>query len=312
MSISTSAAKAAPPVGQVAAVGVDAVPSFVARLDAVRVELLAAQDDFTRIRIRDEARAAAAAAAVLRRRDIEVEASLLTADAEREVVKHNPKLSAKQGAYLRDNPDSAVALRRRGLMELVGSNEVLTRMRQAHAGFTDDEFEQIKTQHRAGCVPLTRAALSEHARARVKHTPRPGSGTRPAGGEASAAAPPSPDAAAPNGETVRPAARPRSDEPSRVEITADGKRRERMPGDMSLRVVMTEREYRQLEAFARKRGCSKSHVVRIAIRQHIATNGGNRPGYQPAAAGEPATPNKRPVRGPGRNPAPASGRNAKQ
>ena len=234
----------------------DEISLLAGRLDVVRAELAAASDDFTRIRIRDEARAAAAASAILRRRDIEVEASLLAADAEREVVKHNPKLNAKQGAFLRDNPDSGPARERRHLMELIGSNEVLTRMRQAHAGFTDDEFAQLKAEHRASCVPLTRAMLAKHATGRasqnksvcttrrtVPHTPGPSTRNNPV---AASVAP-----------VVEPVVR-----------------RPRETGDMSLRVVLPQNEYRKLAAFASKLGHSKSHVVRTAIRRYIASHSG--------------------------------------
>ena len=234
----------------------DETALLAARLDVVRAELAAASDDFTRIRIRDEARAAAAASAILRRRDIEVEASLLAADAEREVVKHNPKLNAKQGAFLRDNPDSGPARERRQLMELIGSNEVLTRMRQAHAGFTDDEFEQLKAEHRASCVPLTRAMLAKLATKRATQN-KPASTTR---------------STVPH--TPSPSTRYGSDPAaaSVAPVVEPVVRRPRETGDMSLRVVLPQNEYRKLTAFASKLGYSKSHVVRTAIRQYIASH----------------------------------------
>ena len=237
----------------------DETALLAGRLDVARAELAAASDDFTRIRIRDEARAAAASA-ILRRRDIEVEASLLAADAEREVVKHNPKLNAKQGAFLSDNPDSGPARERRQLMELIGSNEVLTRMRQAHAGFTDDEFEQLKAEHRASCVPLTRAMLAKHATKRATQN-KPASTTSP---------------------TIRPTA-PHMPSPSTrygsdpaaasvAPVVEPVVRRPRETGDMTLRVVLPQNEYRKLTALASKLGHSKSHVVRAAIHQYIASH----------------------------------------
>ena len=226
------------------------------RLDVVRAELAAAGDDFTRIRIRDEARAAAAASAILRRRDIEVEASLLAADAERAVVKHNPKLNAKQGAFLRDNPDSGPARERRQLMDLIGSNEVLTRMRQAHAGFTDNEFEQLKAEHRASCVPLTRAMLAKHATKRASQN-KSASTTRPT-------RPHTPSPSTRNGSD--PAAA------SVAPVVEPVVRRRRKTGDVTLSVVLSQNQYRKLAAFASKRGHSKSHVVRSAISLYIASH----------------------------------------
>ena len=136
---------------------------LAARLDAVRTELLAATDDFTRLRIRDESRAVAAAAVVLNRRDIEVEASLLCSDAEREVVKHNPPLPASQGAVVRDNPTSELAQQRKSLVDLLGNTTRLRMLRRAHTHMDDDEYGQIKAEHRARLEPLYRSTLLRYA-----------------------------------------------------------------------------------------------------------------------------------------------------
>lgn len=205
---------------------------LAARLDAVRAELLAATEDFTRLRIRDESRAVAAAAVVLNRRDIEVEASLLCSDAEREVVKHNPPLPASQGPVVRDNPTSELARQRKNLVDLLGNTSRLRMLRRAHAHMDDDEYDRIKAEHRARLEPLYRSTLLRYAGDRS-------TGRHPKGGG-------------------------------------------RKDRDVSLRVTITQAEYKHLRSVADRHGWSDTQALREAIRR-LAGEGANE-GSSPRSA----------------------------
>lgn len=126
--------------------------ALAVNLDAARTALAAARDDFARIRIRDTAAAYQAAAAVMKRRDIQVAAAELVADAERAIARANPP-KPRGGS-----PD-------RG--SNVGPGETLDRrtvsaMRRAHA-LPDADYEAAKAEAREAEKPITRAALITRA-----------------------------------------------------------------------------------------------------------------------------------------------------
>ena len=118
------------------------------RMEAIHRELMAATDDFTRVRIRDEARAAAEAAAILGYREIQVYATVLVQDAEREIVKANPPLLPTQ--------------RGRGNKIVIRDNDFtdgdLRQMRSAHKR-TDEQHERLREEAIKTNTPLTRKAL---------------------------------------------------------------------------------------------------------------------------------------------------------
>lgn len=114
-----------------------------------------ATSDFERLRVRDEARAVAAAAEVLHRRDIQVLAAELIADAERAIAKANPPEQGKRLDLV--IPDHEVQ------EELPVSSDNLRQMRRAHQ-MDDDEYEEIKAEHRDQGQPITRKALIERGK----------------------------------------------------------------------------------------------------------------------------------------------------
>ena len=65
-------------------------PGLPGKLDTARQALASATTDFERVRVRDHAAAVQAAAAILERREIQVEASILVSEEEREIAKANP------------------------------------------------------------------------------------------------------------------------------------------------------------------------------------------------------------------------------
>ena len=142
--------------------------AIVQGLESAYSALRAANSDFERLRIRDEARAAVAAADILMRNappaerpllsGIQTEASLLVAAAEREIAKANPPATPREsGAHggrgkKAVNPDNEV------------SGEVVRQIRQAHDKFTDEQFEQVAGLAREKGEPLTRTVLKREAK----------------------------------------------------------------------------------------------------------------------------------------------------
>ena len=123
-------------------------------LDQARAALQVARDNFERVRVRDHVKAVQEAAAVLGHRDIQVQASVLVQEAEREIAKANPPMSySEAGARKGKKPVTP------GNGLISGSN--LRRIRLAHDQIDDDEFEEIVGQATDEGVPLTRKALTD-------------------------------------------------------------------------------------------------------------------------------------------------------
>ena len=122
--------------------------------------LRAANGDFERLVVRDQARAAVAAAAILKRRDIQTEASVLVATAEREIAKANPPTPPEERSPGRGgntvNPDNDIP-------DAV-SGEVVRQIRQAHGSLTDEQFQALTEQAREKGEPLTREVLKREAK----------------------------------------------------------------------------------------------------------------------------------------------------
>ena len=116
------------------------------------IALIAARDDFERLKVRDTAKALQAAAEILSRREIQIEASMLVMDAERAIAKANP---SQQGR--RDMADDGVI-----------PKEVKKKIRQAHAHLDDEEYEEIKYKAQEEEVPLTRQKIKDIGRKKHK------------------------------------------------------------------------------------------------------------------------------------------------
>ena len=128
--------------------------SLITRIDSAYVTLRNARNDFDRLRIRNEARAAAAAAAILKRRDIQTEATILVATAERVIAKANPPEQGRR-TDVEDNfvaPDNEV------------NTQLVRDIRFAHDKLTDEQFEAVAEEARKNGEPLTRTALKREAR----------------------------------------------------------------------------------------------------------------------------------------------------
>ena len=274
--------------------GGDAV--IAERLDAAKAALVAASSDFQRLRIRDEARAVAAAAAILKRRDIEVEASLLGADAEREIINHNPPLTAHEGRYVRDNPGCAVALERRALFALIGSNSNLRAMRRAHANLDDAEYERLKAEHRTQNRPMSRLVLLRRAGDQTtgrRHKPAatPAGADVPAHAEEQDPPPPSrgeqPDPAAgadvpAHAEEQDPPPPSRGEQPdpaAGADVPAHAEEQDPPPPSRGeqpdpaaagvLQVALSAEEHKQLTTIAHRCGWSVERAAQQAIRRYI-------------------------------------------
>ncbi|MCY4559000.1 MAG: DNA adenine methylase [Chloroflexi bacterium] len=133
-------------------------------------QLLAeARDDYTRLHIRDGAKAAMAAARVLGLQEVVVNASLLICRAERAIAEENAAIpphasgamrSASKGNTYFENPDKPVI-----------STSSLSRMRAAHLDIQPDEYEAIEAEAIRRLEPLTRkhlAAIAQQRRLQAK------------------------------------------------------------------------------------------------------------------------------------------------
>ena len=127
--------------------------SIVTQLDTAQQALVDATDNFERARIRDHAKAIQAAAAILKRRDVQVTASVLVASAEREYDKHRKREQGKRND-LTSVPQGT---------EVVPpiSKKVEKDIAAAHSKLSDEEFEARKVEAVETETPLTRAALKE-------------------------------------------------------------------------------------------------------------------------------------------------------
>ena len=134
--------------------------ALVIGVERAYVALRDARNDFERLIVRDKAQAVAAAAAVLKRRDIQTEASILVAAAEREIAKANPPIPpeqrspGRQGNTVTANNDIPDDISKGNLRQI----------RQAHDKLTDEQFAAASEKAREQGEPLTRTALKREAR----------------------------------------------------------------------------------------------------------------------------------------------------
>ena len=134
--------------------------ALIIGVERAYVALRDARNDFERLIVRDKAQAIAAAAEVLKRRDIQTEASILVASAEREIAKANPPIPPEQRS-----PG-------RGGNTVTANNDIpddiskgnLRQIRQAHDKLTDEQFAAASDKAREQGEPLTRTALKREAR----------------------------------------------------------------------------------------------------------------------------------------------------
>ena len=136
--------------------------ALVIGVERAYVALRDARNDFERLIVRDKAQAVAAAAAVLKRRDIQTEASILVASAERETAKANPPQQGRR----RDLEDNEVDETGDDFYspEVEVDQRLVQNIRAAHAVLTDEQFEAVAEKAREQGEPLTRTALKREAR----------------------------------------------------------------------------------------------------------------------------------------------------
>ena len=128
--------------------------SLITRIDSAYVTLRNARSDFERMWIRKEAHAVRAAAAILERRNIQAEASILFATAERAILEANPP-----------RPEGRPkATEKTGFLESSFDSVLVKNIRAAHGKLTDEQFTAVAERARAQGEPLTRTALKREAR----------------------------------------------------------------------------------------------------------------------------------------------------
>ena len=128
-------------------------------LERASSALSQATTDFERITLRDTAQAAQAAAAVLKRRDIESRASVLVARAERAIAKANPPRPRGRPAKGEEKYDSGVAFSEPPVPE-----RQMQRIRSAHRGLTDAQFDDVLRQAQASQEAVSRKTLRKLSR----------------------------------------------------------------------------------------------------------------------------------------------------
>ena len=130
--------------------------ALVIGIERVYVALRDARNDFERLIVRDKAQAIVAAAAVLKRRDIQTEASILVASAEREIAKANPPIPPEQRSPGRGGNTVPWG---NGIPQ-----STVRKIRMAHDKLTDEQFTAASEKAREQGEPLTRTALKREAR----------------------------------------------------------------------------------------------------------------------------------------------------
>ena len=133
--------------------------AIIDKVDRASQMLARATHDYERLYVRDQAQAALVAARVLKLDDIVKQASVMVQRAERAIAKANPAPSpaeagARKGLDPKSNPVPAVAA------------TTVQKMRQAHAGITDEQFDAKVKQTLTDPMapPLTRSALLKESR----------------------------------------------------------------------------------------------------------------------------------------------------
>ena len=145
---------------------IDAIEeSFIANIDAGERALAAAETDYERMAIRDAARAGQMVTMAMGRRKLVRRFSVLVQRAERAIAQANPP------SALTDRAKNANAVRWHNAEPLnapltqegVGPN-LLTNVRKAHLGITDEEFETIvATEDDEDAPPVTRQQFIDYA-----------------------------------------------------------------------------------------------------------------------------------------------------
>ena len=124
------------------------------------MQLAQARSDFDRLKVRDDARAVEAAAAILERKEIQTEASVLVAQAERAIAKANPPKTPgrtpKTEAEKNGPPGGTISKQER------------SKLRAAHSRITDEQFDSVVEQARAAGQPVSRKALADLSKAARK------------------------------------------------------------------------------------------------------------------------------------------------
>ena len=121
--------------------------ALIIGVERAYVALRDARNDFERLIVRDKAQAIVAAAEVLKRRDIQTEASILVAAAEREIAKANPPIPPEQRSPGRGGntvpPENGIP------------QSTVRKIRQAHDKLTDEQFAAASDKAREQGEPLT-------------------------------------------------------------------------------------------------------------------------------------------------------------
>lgn len=138
------------------------------RLSSAYQMLTEARDDFERLQVRDFAKAIQEAAGILKHKAIQVQASLLVADAERAIAKANPPQQGKRNDLNFSRREGEV--NQKTIENFVAPDDevikptTLRDIRQAHDKLTDGAYEIIKQQSTEHAQPLTRATLQQKSK----------------------------------------------------------------------------------------------------------------------------------------------------
>ena len=129
---------------------------FSSQLRAIHSGLVNARNDQERERIRDIAKAIENAAEILKMKSIQVEASFLVMDAERDITKANPPMSRQEAGEVGGRGKKVVTPKD----DLISQSN-LRNMRQAHTNLSDTEYSEIKSEAADNEEPLKRSKLQE-------------------------------------------------------------------------------------------------------------------------------------------------------
>ena len=146
--------------------------SLIERMEQARMLLAEATDDFTRLRIRDEARAVEAAAAVLHLSEVQITASHLIQRAERAIAFANEPVLQMVEKRFKDGRTGFQKIPAFPAREGI-SKAAISNFRDAHILISDEEFEAACAASVKEGTPLTRQFFRELSQMKRNPIPKP-------------------------------------------------------------------------------------------------------------------------------------------
>ena len=139
---------------------IQSIAEFEARLTHVAQLIADARDNYQRAAARDAARMIQQAAVILQHRAIQAQAAALVMDAERDINAATPAITPSEAGQMGGRGNIAETPN-------PGANPLpahtLSRIRSAHTGLSDEEYQRLRQESIVAGEPLTRKTLNDAA-----------------------------------------------------------------------------------------------------------------------------------------------------